>query len=108
MITGGDLRQSRLDVGYKTFTISPCHGIWSLQLTLKKLDIDILNRTFSGEVAFKAQDHFGLNIDDVNGGKYFEFLRIFRSWFLLQRYDKFGYKPFITEMNHIRKISGIF
>ena len=24
MITGGDLRQSRLDVGYKTFTISPC------------------------------------------------------------------------------------
>ncbi len=84
------------------------HGIWSLQLTLKKLDIDILNRTFNGEVAFKAQDHFGLNIDDVNGGKYFEFLRIFRSWFLLQRYDKFGYKPFITEMNHIRKISGIF
>ena len=30
------------------------HGIWSLQLTLKKLDIDILNRTFSGEVAFKV------------------------------------------------------
>lgn len=32
MITGGDLRQSRLDVGYKTFTISPCafirfHGV---------------------------------------------------------------------------------
>ncbi|HGF1005859.1 TPA: hypothetical protein ACF6WF_001952, partial [Klebsiella pneumoniae] len=25
MITGGDLRQSRLDVGYKTFTISPCY-----------------------------------------------------------------------------------
>ena len=23
MITGGDLRQSRLDIGYKTFTISP-------------------------------------------------------------------------------------
>ena len=26
MITGGDLRQSRLDVGYKTFTISPCRA----------------------------------------------------------------------------------
>ena len=26
MITGGDLRQSRLDVGYKTFTISPWYG----------------------------------------------------------------------------------
>lgn len=29
MITGGDLRQSRLDVGYKTFTISP----WAAGLT---------------------------------------------------------------------------
>ena len=28
MITGGDLRQSRLDVGYKTFTISPCIMSW--------------------------------------------------------------------------------
>ncbi len=27
MITGGDLRQSRLDVGYKTFTISPWSSI---------------------------------------------------------------------------------
>ncbi len=27
MITGGDLRQSRLDVGYKTFTISPWEGM---------------------------------------------------------------------------------
>ena len=27
MITGGDLRQSRLDVGYKTFTISPWERI---------------------------------------------------------------------------------
>ena len=33
MITGGDLRQSRLDVGYKTFTISPW-GRQPLQFTL--------------------------------------------------------------------------
>ena len=30
MITGGDLRQSRLDVGYKTFTISPWIPPWLL------------------------------------------------------------------------------
>ncbi len=30
MITGGDLRQSRLDVGYKTFTISPCYDYQGL------------------------------------------------------------------------------
>ena len=32
MITGGDLRQSRLDVGYKTFTISPCLLPWNVPL----------------------------------------------------------------------------
>ncbi|MBK2820271.1 hypothetical protein FKK78_11790, partial [Enterobacter hormaechei] len=32
MITGGDLRQSRLDVGYKTFTISPW-GAWRVALS---------------------------------------------------------------------------
>ncbi len=84
------------------------HGIWSLQLTLQNLSIDLVNRTFNGVVLFKAQDHFGLNVDDVNGDKYFEFLRLFRSWFILQRYKGFGYKPFITEMNHTRKISGDF
>ncbi|GAB3216210.1 hypothetical protein GCM10027295_18640 [Pseudaeromonas pectinilytica] len=35
MITGGDLRQSRLDIGYKTFTISP----WVVKV-LKETDGD--------------------------------------------------------------------
>ena len=35
MITGGDLRQSRLDVGYKTFTISP----WSFERVTQPTDI---------------------------------------------------------------------
>ncbi|WP_024872093.1 DUF3289 family protein [Tolumonas lignilytica] len=84
------------------------HGIWSLQLSLKEMQIDIISRTFNGVVSFKAQDHFGLNVDDIDGHKYFEFLRIFRAWFILQRYKKFGYKPFITEMNHVQNISGKF
>ncbi len=32
MITGGDLRQSRLNFGYKTFTISP----WSKMVPIKE------------------------------------------------------------------------
>lgn len=40
MITGGDLRQSRLDVGYKTFTISPC-----IMVTVQRDGIDYLNET---------------------------------------------------------------
>ena len=41
MITGGDLRQSRLDVGYKTFTISP----WD--------KLPILNGAFDGYISEK-------------------------------------------------------
>ena len=36
MITGGDLRQSRLDVGYKTFTILEINSDLSLQILAKK------------------------------------------------------------------------
>lgn len=42
MITGGDLRQSRLDVGYKTFTISPCSKA-RLKVTHVKLMLSVIN-----------------------------------------------------------------
>ncbi|MBK0560505.1 DUF3289 family protein, partial [Klebsiella pneumoniae] len=32
--------------------------------------------------------------------------RIFRIWFVQQRYVKYGYRPFITEMNATVEISG--
>ena len=54
MITGGDLRQSRLDVGYKTFTISPwgeydaeqrkeCHA-WHISRDQKETSAPISRR----------------------------------------------------------------
>lgn len=82
------------------------HGIWSLHLTLKDFSIDLMNRKFDGVVHFRIQDHFGLNKDDIDGGKGFELLNAFRSWFILQRYKSFGYKPFITEINHEQRITG--
>ncbi|MDV1096213.1 hypothetical protein RZQ20_28690, partial [Raoultella ornithinolytica] len=48
MITGGDLRQSRLDVGYKTFTISPCFArlsSWLTSLFFKTIIRILLNVT---------------------------------------------------------------
>ncbi|WP_371929445.1 DUF3289 family protein [Photobacterium sp. CCB-ST2H9] len=36
----------------------------------------------------------------------FELLSLFRSWLLLQRYEKYAYKPFITEMNFDYVIEG--
>ncbi|WP_080717539.1 DUF3289 family protein [Xenorhabdus bovienii] len=32
--------------------------------------------------------------------------RIFRIWFLLQHWNQYGYKPFITEMNVTQVIEG--
>ncbi|WP_256370291.1 DUF3289 family protein [Rahnella sp. Larv3_ips] len=33
-------------------------------------------------------------------------LRFFRIWFVLQRYEKFGFRPFITEMETDIYLSG--
>lgn len=49
MITGGDLRQSRLDVGYKTFTISPwghrhLHKLAQTLYTLTKISTGYLGQ----------------------------------------------------------------
>ncbi len=43
MITGGDLRQSRLDVGYKTFTISPWGGYAVNYVDLEEYYSDIFD-----------------------------------------------------------------
>lgn len=69
MITGGDLRQSRLDVGYKTFTISPwlvnlIQFIWSARNASSPFLIAILyfdDSSSSSELSFgELQINFSL------------------------------------------------
>lgn len=55
-------------------------------------------KSFKARLTFQIQDHFGLDIADVNG-KAFELLPWFCSWFILQRYRNYGFKPFINESN---------
>ncbi|EAZ7462422.1 DUF3289 family protein, partial [Salmonella enterica] len=55
--------------------------------------------------SFRIQDHFGLDIADVNG-KWFEYSQWFCSWFILQRYKVYDYKPFINEANFSCVITG--
>ena len=52
MITGGDLRQSRLDVGYKTFTISP----WSARP---------IEHTIKGKAQVYKWQRFNVHIERV-------------------------------------------
>lgn len=48
-----------------------------------------------------------LQLDDIDvQNKLFRQFRIFRLWFVLQRWQEYGFKPFITEMNATIEISG--
>ncbi|MEM6161381.1 PAAR domain-containing protein [Erwinia sp. P6884] len=79
------------------------HDTWSTHISLESLEVN--GDSYRAKVHYRIQDHFGLDDDDVLNPVYREF-RIFRLWFALQRWDLYGYKPFITEMNVTVEISG--
>ncbi|MGC8436276.1 YPO3983 family protein [Mixta calida] len=79
------------------------HDTWATHITLKSLIID--NNCYRAQVYYKVQDHFGLDSNDILKSK-FNLFRFFRIWFVLQRYHRFGFKPFITEMKTTIEISG--
>lgn len=87
------------------------HDTYSTKIYLDELDIldsntnDFRRKKFTGILTFQIQDHFGLDIADVNG-KIFELSSWFCSWFILQRYKPYGYKPFINEANFSIRIEG--
>jgi len=61
--------------------------------------------TYTGTLHFTFKDNFGLDEKDLN--KY-GFIAGFRSWYILQHYDKFNskYKPFKTIVSIDFPISG--
>ncbi|WP_456310460.1 DUF3289 family protein [Serratia proteamaculans] len=85
-----------------SLTIS-VHDVWATSITLKSLVIEGDN--YSATIHYRRQDHFGLDSKDVLNPVYRQF-RVFRIWFLLQHYDKYSFKPFITEMNATITITG--
>ncbi len=79
------------------------HDTWATHITIKSLHID--NERYRAVVHYKVQDHFGLDSIDISKIK-FNQLRIFRIWFVLQRYNQFGFKPFMTNMEATVEITG--
>ena len=80
------------------------HDIWATHITLESLEVN--GDSYRAKVHYRVQDHFGLDDSDVKN-ELFRHFRIFRLWFVLQRWDEYGYKPFITEMNATVEISGV-
>lgn len=81
------------------------HDTWSTHIILESLEVD--GNRFKAMVRFRIQDHFGLGTEDITPYK-FNQIRGFRNWFVLQRWDKYGYKPFITEFGTSKFIEGTF
>ncbi|MBT0725536.1 DUF3289 family protein [Rosenbergiella sp. S61] len=79
------------------------HDTWATHITIKSLHID--NDRYRAIVHYKVQDHFGLDVDDISKFKFNQF-RFFRIWFVLQRYNQFGFKPFMTNMDATVEITG--
>lgn len=79
------------------------HDTWATYITLKSLKID--NDRYRAVVHYKVQDHFGLDSEDIMKTKFNQF-HFFRIWFVLQRYNQFGFKPFMTNMETTVEISG--
>ncbi|MBT0723630.1 DUF3289 family protein [Rosenbergiella sp. S61] len=79
------------------------HDTWATHITMKSLQVD--NDRYRAVVHYKIQDHFGLDIDDISKFKFNQF-RFFRIWFVLQRYNQFGFKPFMTNMKATIEITG--
>jgi len=87
---------------FNGLTIS-IHDTWSTQITLESLEI--AGDRYKAKLHYRIQDHFGLDDADIKDWLYKQF-RIFRIWFTLQRWEGYGFKPFITEMNATMTIEG--
>ena len=79
------------------------YDTWATHITIKSLCID--NDHYRATVNYKIQDHFGLDAHDILNAK-FNLFRFFRIWFVLQRYNRFGFRPFITNMDATIEIIG--
>ena len=79
------------------------HDTWATHITIKSLHIE--NDRYRAVVHYKVQDHFGLDRDDILKKKFSQF-HFFRIWFVLQRYNQFGFKPFMNNMEATVEITG--
>lgn len=79
------------------------HDTWATHITIKSLHIE--DNRYRAQVHYKVQDHFGLDTYDILKDK-FNLFRFFRIWFVLQRYKKLGFKPFMVNMEATTEISG--
>jgi len=79
------------------------HDVHATRIEITRLIVSE-NRWWA-TVRYYGQDHFGLGKEDILKQR-FNQLHFFRIWFVLQRYNRFGFRPFLTNMNASIDLSG--
>ncbi|WP_380177502.1 DUF3289 family protein [Kalamiella sp. sgz302252] len=92
----------RFEDNYNGLGIS-VHDINSTRIMLDRLDFN--GDTWIADITFIGQDHFGLDKTDIQKAK-FKYLPAFRIWFVLQRYQKLAWKPFLVNIKAKVTITG--
>ena len=80
------------------------HDIHATKIEILYLNVD--SKGWNARIKFIGQDHFGLDNEDIRKKKFKQF-QFFKIWFILQHYDKFGFRPFFTNMEAIIDLRGI-
>lgn len=75
---------------------------WATEITLDSLHIK--SNRFTAQLSYQLQGHFGLSTADMK--RYGGNSRFFRIWYVLQRYKKFAFKPFVINIKATTEISG--
>ncbi|MBT0728299.1 DUF3289 family protein [Rosenbergiella australiborealis] len=79
------------------------HDVYATKIEILRLDVN--DHSWKENVRFTGQDHFGLDVSDIRKQKFNQF-QFFRIWFVLQRFNKFGFRPFLTNMQAVINIEG--
>lgn len=79
------------------------HGVYATKIEIIRLEVE--ERGWWARVKFTGQDHFGLDEEDIRKPEFNQF-QFFKIWFVLQRFNQFGFRPFLTNMEAVVNIKG--
>lgn len=79
------------------------HDVHAIKIEI--INMNVNERGWKANVRFTGQDHFGLDTEDIRRKKFNQF-QFFKIWFVLQRFSRFGFRPFLTNMEAVIEIKG--
>ncbi|WP_250318652.1 DUF3289 family protein [Rosenbergiella gaditana] len=79
------------------------HDINSTEFSIESLTFQ--GNKYTAVVKYRAQDHFGLDKEDILEAK-FNSISFFRIWFVLQRAKDVAQKPFFTNFEATITLTG--